>query len=212
MKIDDMSNKVDITLLLIRHGKTVFNIERRYMGQTDLELTDEGREEIKQIFEDKTQGPGAVLASFFEEGMPLFSSPMKRCLGTAQTILPGRTFKAIADLKEMDFGDFEGKTWAELEKQDDYRAFIESSGRIAPPNGEAREDFIRRVWGGVISCCDEIRERGFNKGILVIHGGTIMALMSYLDKGSYYDYLPSNGHGYLIRLDKDRGLVSYERV
>ena len=207
-----MSKEVNITLLLIRHGKTIFNIEKRYMGQTDLELTGEGRDEIIKIFDDKSEGPGAVLASFYEDGIPFFSSPMKRCLGTAAVILPDMTPCVIPDLKEMDFGDFEGKTWAELEQRSDYRAFIESSGRIPPPNGEARADFIKRVWGGVEKCCEQILSKGCDKGILVIHGGTIMALMSYLDGGDYYDYLPANGHGYLLRLDVDLKLVSYEKI
>ncbi len=207
-----MNKQVDITLLLIRHGKTVFNIEKRYMGQTDLELTDEGREEIKAIFDDKSRGPGEVLASFYEDGIPFFSSPMKRCLGTAQVIIPDRKPEVINDLREMDFGDFEGKTWEELSHQEDYRAFIDSSGRIAPPGGEARDDFISRVWGSVVSCCEMIRESGFDRGILVIHGGTIMALMSHLDGGSYYDYLPANGHGYLLSLDRDLRLVTYEKI
>lgn len=191
-----------IKLRLIRHGQTAFNAEGRYMGRTDVELCDDGRQAIRKMYENAQ----------WEDDVPLFSSPMKRCLETAKIIFPDRTPVIFDGLREMDFGIFEGKMYEELQNMKEFTDFVSTSGRIAPPEGESREDFTARVTDAVKKCCESIREAGRDFGVIVMHGGTIMALMSYLDGGDYYSYLPKNGGGFLLTLDKEFRLLDHEKI
>jgi len=194
-----------VILRLIRHGQTAFNAEGRYMGRTDVDLCDKGREQIRSMFSDRTRDPGKAFHEVMKLDPMLFSSPMKRCIQTASIILPEVEPVILKDLREMDFGIFEGMLYEDLNKMPEFRAFTESSGQIAPPGGEGREEFIKRVVGAVNESLGIIRERGNKAGILVMHGGTIMALMTHLFGGDYYDYLPQNGGGYTLKVTMAEG-------
>ena len=68
-------------LYFIRHGKTKGNIEKRYIGSTDENLCKEGKEEL--VFSKY---------SFVEK---IYSSPMKRCLQTAEIMCPNKEINII---------------------------------------------------------------------------------------------------------------------
>ena len=195
------------TLRLIRHGKTAFNIEGRYMGRTDVELSEEGARQIKEIFDNRAEGPGYELEKLRDRQPVLFSSPMKRCLATAGIIFPGVEPIVIKTLREMDFGIFEGMKYDQLKDMPQFRDFVDSSGEIPPPEGESRESFTKRVLEGINECCRNLKDMGRDCGAVVMHGGTIMALMSHLYGGKYYDYLPQNGGGYTLDLEYSDGSI-----
>lgn len=69
----------------------------------------------------------------------VFASPMKRCIMTAEAIYPNQEMILCEGFKEMDFGDFEGKSYEELKDNPDYINWIESGGEIAFPNGERKK-------------------------------------------------------------------------
>ena len=109
--------------------------------------------------------------------------------------------------KEKNFGSFEDKKFADLEGQDDFEAWNESGGKIAPPGGEAIDCFLNRVMEGF----DEIVSKSYHFGkenskehiavSVVMHGGTIMAVQSELGICGFYDKMFDNGGSRLIRLD-----------
>ena len=101
-------------IYLIRHGKTKGNLEERYIGRTDEPLCEAGRENLK-----KYQYPQVEM---------VFTSPMKRCMQTAETIYPGQQYQCIEELRESDFGAFEGHTYKELSGDVRYQAWIDSGG------------------------------------------------------------------------------------
>ena len=68
-------------IVLIRHGATKGNLEKRYIGRTDEDLCGEG---IKKLKED-------TYAGIYPPAQAVFSSPMKRCLSTAECIYPVQT-------------------------------------------------------------------------------------------------------------------------
>ena len=80
-----------ITLVLIRHGATKANMEHRYLGKTDEVLSKEGE---MQLFEYKKRG-------FFPNIDYLFSSPMKRCVQTAEILFPELKPVEIEEWKEI---------------------------------------------------------------------------------------------------------------
>ena len=185
-----------VRLVMIRHGATASNREKRYLGKTDEPLSEEGRQ--------------ALLDSLKIHSCPvpdlLFASPMKRCFQTAQILYPELEPVRIAEWEEMDFGEFEGKNYRELNGDARYQAWIDSGGTLPFPGGESREAFQERCLRGLKRMLRKLREapRLPETVGLVVHGGTIMALLDALgedagEKG-YFDYQTENGQGYVCTL------------
>ena len=99
------------TIYFIRHGQTKYNVEGRFVGSTDLPLSEDGR---KQIF-NKWDGMQAHIDRDI-----IFTSPMKRCVETTGIIFPYDSFEVLKNMREMNFGMFEGKTHDELEYLEEY--------------------------------------------------------------------------------------------
>ena len=124
------------TIYFIRHGQTKYNVEGRFVGSTDLPLSEEGRQNIF----NKWDGVEAHI-----DREIIFTSPMKRCLETAGIIFPNDRYEIIKNMREMNFGIFEGKTHNELENLEEYKLFRETKGRAKIPKGESGIEFSRRV-------------------------------------------------------------------
>lgn len=188
-----------IKLILIRHGETAANIEHRYLGITDETLSIEGKEKLLQ-YGKQQKYPKADM---------VFTSPMKRCKETAQLLYATVTTREIPEWTEMDFGDFEGKNYTELQHDERYQAWIDSNGTMPFPNGESREMFIRRCMQGmdkfIQSLYEEMADRKIENVAAVVHGGTIMALLSSICGGEYFDYQVKNGEGFVCSLTLERG-------
>lgn len=188
-----MRNRAEdqITLVLIRHGATAANRERRYLGKTDEPLSAEGREELLQYRK----------AGCYPAVDCLFTSPMKRCVQTAELLYPGLVPRRIGEWTEMDFGAFEGRNYQELCGDARYQAWIDSNGMLPFPEGESREDFIRRCKTGFHRMQAQLEELQNEKKIrsagIIVHGGTIMALLSSYCGGEYFDYQAPNAKGYV---------------
>lgn len=183
-----------INLLLIRHGATEANMEHRYLGRTDVSLSVEGVRELKKR------------ADTYPTVDCLFASPMKRCLQTAKVLYPSQRPMIIQAWREMDFGLFEGKNYKELQNDLQYQAWIDSYGSLPFPQGESREEFALRCKTGFYEMlqqlgkiCDTNGKQEMNIG-LIVHGGTIMALLSDFYGGEYYDYQVSNGGAYRCKM------------
>lgn len=169
-------------LFLIRHGKTKANQEGRYLGYTDEDLTEEGKQEILSL----------AASGYYPESDIIFTSALKRCKTTAALIYPGKQLIEIPEWNEIDFGRFEGKTYKELSGNPDYQAWIDSGGTIAFPDGESREQFTERCVCGMEKMIAMLPE-GVERISIVVHGGTIMALGSHFWGGDYFDYQIKNG-------------------
>lgn len=185
-----------IEILLIRHGKTKGNVERRYIGKTDEPLSKEGIQEI--------EGKEYPQISF------LGGSPMLRCKQSADIAYGSDyTYHTYPGLKEMDFGDFENKNYEELNGNEKYQAWIDSNGTDPFPNGEDKAGFIHRcleAWEEVVS---DLRNNHIEKAALFLHGGTIMSILStYGDmKKDYFDWKTENACGYFVELDPDKWIT-----
>lgn len=168
-------------LILIRHGKTKGNREKRYIGKTDEPLE-----------------KNTVIVKKYPKTDIVISSPMKRCIMTANLIYPDKKIFIIDNLSETDFGEFENKTYEELKKDRRYIEWISSDGNIACPGGESRNEFSKRC----VEAYKEIKENFRYENVAVIaHGGTIMSIMNHIFKGNFYDYYVDNLSGYIITDD-----------
>lgn len=185
-----------VKLVLIRHGATASNKEHRYLGKSDETLCKEG---ISSLIKAKYAG-------IYPEVDYLFSSPMKRCLQTARILYSSKEPVIIPEWEEMDFGAFEGKNYTELQGDIRYQAWIDSNGTLPFPEGESREDFIARCERGfhrMLKYLSDLpcNEHRFNiTAGMIVHGGTIMSLLSRYRGGEYFDYQVSNGSGYFCTL------------
>ncbi len=191
-----MRNRTEdqIRLVMIRHGTTESNRERRYLGRTDEPLCEEGKGE---------------LAAWKREGRyppvdALFASPMKRCLQTAAILYPAMEPVCIGAWREMDFGAFEKKSYEELKDDERYQRWIAGGGRLSCPEGEGREAFVRRCKRGFQSMMGMLSGEEKTVG-MIVHGGTMMALLSSYGGGGYYAYQAANGGGYLCICEKEDG-------
>lgn len=186
---------MEMDCILIRHGRTAGNDAKRYSGgRTDEDLTPEGSRAIADCTDILSSG---------KAGTVLFTSPMKRAVRTAQLMFPGIGTHELEDLREMDFGVFEGRTHEELDGDDVYQAWIDSVGTMKIPEGESLESFRDRTMRGFRKAASEAAASDADTLVIVAHGGTVMAVMSSLFDRQYYEYYVMNGEGYRFRLEVD---------
>ena len=189
--------------ILIRHGLTKANKERRYAGRTDYPLLPEGR---KILSERDYSGLSDVQA--------VFASPLLRCTETADMIFPGHEKIIVQDLIECDFGRFEDKNYIEMADDPEYQAWVDSGGTAPFPGGEDVEEFKDRCALGMRQVIDICARKGIEKAGVVIHGGVIMSIMERLctTKRSYYEWHPENGCGYIAEVTEDGHLDLIEEI
>lgn len=178
-------DKIKVKITWIRHGMTKANEEHRYLGKTDEPLSEKG---IRLLEEKKKNYSG-------QKTDLVYASPMKRCVETAGLLFPAEPV-LIPAWEEMDFGQFEGKNYEELKDNPDYQKWIDSNGTLPFPGGETREHFIARCMEGFDWMMDDIRKAAESSAAAVVHGGTIMAVLSSLTGGEYFDFQVKNGEGY----------------
>ena len=175
-----------INIRFYRHGSTVSNERRLYLGRSDEPLSENGKRHLTAA----ARTPEL-----------LFVSPMKRCVETARILFPGQPFRGIDDWREMDFGAWEGKGYDVLKDDPAYLAWLDSGCALPVPGGESREAFCLRCRRGLLTA---LRRRGGAKDIAaVVHGGTIMAVMSAVTGEDFFDFLTENGQGYELRMSEE---------
>ena len=187
-----------MTVWLIRHGRTEWNDTGRYQGQTDLPLSNEGAAELARApFSPKT----------------VYVTPLKRTQETARILFPDARQIVIDDLREMDFGVFEGRTYIEMENDAQYREWVEDKCRGRCPGGESREEFAARVCAAFEKLMDESED----DVVIVAHGGTQMSVMERfaVPHEPYFSRNAKNGTGYELDASNwrsDRALSLIRRV
>ena len=176
----------------IRHGQTPGNREKRYVGTTDEDLTEEAVREAAARRAQISDPPEAV-----------FTSPMLRCRRTAELLFPDCEQIVVPELAECRFGRFEYKNYRELSGDRDYQAWIDSGGTIGFPEGESREEFIRRSLAGFEKAAATAEARKLSHIAMAVHGGTIMAVLSELGKPArdYFGWQCGNLDGFLTAYD-----------
>ena len=178
-------------IYIIRHGKTQDNIELNFSGcQTDNPLIPEGIEVLTEV-------------SDIPDDSILFVSPMIRARQTAEIMFPGLDQNIVDELREMNFGFFEGRNHYQLDGDPDYQAWLDSGGEMKIPGGDSIGSFVSRAMKGMRTVIEQASEEGSENVFIVAHGGTIMAVMSTLTGNDYFEFNVPNGMGYAIELEVD---------
>lgn len=193
-------------LALIRHGATAGNLEKRYIGRTDESLCIKGKEQLKMYLN----------YGMYPPVHRVFSSPLIRCIETADYIYPGKKIEISENLKECDFGVFEGKNYIELSGNCEYQHWIDSNGTAPFPKGEALEEFKQRSVAAFMDIIVQLQNNETDGNILaaafIVHGGTIMAVLSQLYGGDYYDYHCKTGEGYLCVITDNYKVSDIQKI
>lgn len=178
-------------LHLIRHGMTDGNLKGQYIGSTDISITTNGIKELEDL-KKKDIYPRCDL---------VFSSPMLRARQTAEIIFPGKEIIVNDNLREIDFGEFEGKTAEELKDREDYTKWV--SGELpAAPGGESTLEFAARLCTGIGEVVRRMMDEEVYSAGVVMHGGAIMTLLSVaaVPRRKMAQWACGNGRGYTIRI------------
>ena len=174
-------------IVIIRHGETIANKERRYCGITDLSLSDEGKSNLLKL---------KGLYSFIDSSYTLYSSGLKRANESIELLFDNPKYNIEAGLQEMNFGNFENKTYDELKIDLKYQEWIKDVYNNKTPNGESYLECRDRI----VNSFKKILDENKNNIVIVAHGGTMFHILDYLFKEdkNIYELQLDNGHGVLI--------------
>jgi broad specificity phosphatase PhoE len=127
-----------LTLVLTRHGATARSEPEQHLGQRlDLPLSEAGRSAARALGE-------RLVGVRFDR---VLSSPLRRALETASLVAPNASVEADARLAEMDYGRWEGRTYAEIDATDAAarRRWEDDPAALPCPGGESGEQVARRI-------------------------------------------------------------------
>jgi len=165
-------------LIIFRHGQSQFNLENRFTGWLDVDLSQKGVEEAHNA--------GKLLSKYkFDMA---FTSTLKRAVVSLEIILEeirqkNIPFEKSSALNERMYGDLQGLNKDELSKKygEEQVKIWRKSYDVTPPNGESLKDTASRVlpyWEKSI-----VPELEAGKTILICaHGNSIRALRMYIEK------------------------------
>lgn len=151
-------------IILIRHGETTWNRERRMQGQTDTPLSDIGRAQAEAL--------GQRMAK--HKFSALYSSDLSRAYETAAAVarVSGREIRRDPALRERTFGIFEGLTYAEMAQRypEEHARFLQRDADYAVPGGESPRQFYERG----LACINAIADSHPDECVVVVTHGMVL--------------------------------------
>lgn len=162
-----------MNLYLVRHGQTSWNAVKRGQGHADIPLDEIGLRQAEAL---------AKACAHFEFDRVL-TSDLKRAHQTASAIsaLSGHPLEVHRDLRERNFGKWEGMPYHEIGINIGFAADFNNIDRdeVVPPGGESHVD----VWNRIQPICDEVIASKKHV-VIVAHGGTCSLILARLLGGS----------------------------
>jgi broad specificity phosphatase PhoE len=163
---------IPTTLLLVRHAETEDNVQMRLGGWTDADLSPRGEAQVEVLADHFNRVHGHVQA--------IYSSPLVRARRTAEAIgrLTGHTPTLLDDLREMYFGELDGRPFEELKEAYAHLLEADQNAELEDfvwPSGESRSGFTARVMRGINFVAS--RHVGAAVGV-VTHSGVIATLLT----------------------------------
>ena len=157
-------NERETAVIVVRHGETLWNREKRMQGTTDTPLSEVGQAQARAL--------GRRLAR--HDFAALYASDLSRARDTASIIAEhtGRSLVTDPRLRERCFGIFEGLTALEIEQQfpEEHARFVSRDPDYEVPGGECARRFGDRCLG----CLAEIASRHRGEEIVVVTHGLVL--------------------------------------
>ncbi len=184
-------------LVLLRHGQTPFNAERRFQGQLDPDLDEVGLDQaVAAAGALAPRGPAAIV-----------SSDLRRATRTAAPLAAATGLAVTNDsrLREIDLGNWQGLTRAEAEESDPVGFAAWAAGEeIRRPGGESPAEVADRMVAGLTAAVESVAPGAVL--VVVSHGFAIRAgLARLLDPpaGSTWRDIPSLANGTWVEVTVD---------
>jgi broad specificity phosphatase PhoE len=168
------------TIVLVRHGETDWNLERRFQGHADRPLNDTGRAQAAALAESLR---GEHLTA-------VYTSPLQRASQTAAIVAAqlGLAARPLEALREINVGDWEGLTVDDVKER--YPEQVATDWRSGWPGGETYDELSARVLPALVGLADE---HPGERVLAVTHAGPVRAALSAAMGLSYGDARPIIG-------------------
>ncbi|SHI59722.1 alpha-ribazole phosphatase [Lutispora thermophila] len=193
-----------LKLYIIRHGETDLNKPGVFFGSKDIELNEAGKRQCRELEKAMENIELDVI----------LSSPLKRCMQTAQGIASTKGLKVdiVEEMREMDFGLWEGCHYHDVARlyPDDWKKGIDDWKNMSPTKGECFRDFYFRVKNAL----EKIIRIYYGKNVaLITHGGCmrvmISALLGLKEDGFWNFYFE---HGKYSLLEIEQGHCTIKKI
>lgn len=189
-------------VFLVRHGETNWNATFRFQGQSDIELTKQGKEQALKL--------SRILES--ENISAVYCSDLSRAFKTAEILAKfhGLKIKKIPELREINFGIWEGLTYDEIQANygDLYKEWRSNTLKVRIPKGESLEEVANR---SIKAISQLVKEHDGEKIIVVTHGGVIRCILASvlrMDLNHFWRLRLDNTSVSIVDfLDNDREMV-----
>ena len=157
-------------IILIRHGETEWNSQKRMQGHSNSDLSEVGREQIQAL--------GELMKNVSFDH--IYSSDSLRARQTAEAITQysGHTLQFDQRIREKNLGVFEGLTSTEAKERhpEVYRLFKTAGANYVIDEGESTQQLLERA----LEFIEEIRLRHpQERVVMVTHGGVVRVLMKH---------------------------------
>lgn len=192
---------MDFTLTLVRHGESEANIRHMLSGWMDVNLTEHGIAELKEL----------RTCVDYPESDVYYSSPLKRCVETAGILFPGVSPIISDSFKEIDFHSLEGTI---LPTRSDIDAYFNLWIKdVQRRDEETMSSVMARGSKALVDTVKSLEECGKQSATIVMHSGlmraSIVSLFS-LDRTEFLRMNVPNGLGYVLIFDNMQPVSFHE--
>lgn len=172
-------------ILLVRHGQTDLNVQKRLQGSSDIPLNERGREQARATHE-----------FIVKEGLiptKIISSPLDRAIETGALVagVDKSQVEVEQDLIEMAFGVCEQRNMVEEDPEFIHKCFDTPVDYIPPEGGEGYDEVVKRAGNVIEKLRKQIAAGQFKEDdivLLVSHGALSHGIFEYLRKTPRVDY------------------------
>ena len=189
-------------ILLVRHGQTRANVELIWHGITDTPLTEQGRRQASLA--------GSYINDHYSPISKVYASQLQRARHTAEAIAghAGLTVESDVRLQEVDNGDWEDVSYADLHQKHDYWRSTMGEEDYRAPGGESRREVTQRM----LASLSEIADRHPEETVTVVSHGLAMAMvLSHLSGSESSDWSSFDTHntGITILNSADLSVIEF---
>jgi alpha-ribazole phosphatase len=180
-------------IYLLRHGETEANEKGLYIGKTDMPLSLKGVETLT-LMRDSFLYPRVG---------KVYTSPLSRAAESATLLFPDyprEQITAIDELREMDFGVFEGLPALELTELDSYKKWLSGGLDNPPPAGESTREVLSRCYTAMEMIIADMMASDITESAVITHAGIITNIICGfgLPKYNPRDITMGFGTGFMI--------------
>jgi alpha-ribazole phosphatase len=177
-----------VVIALFRHGITESNKRKAYLGWSDSPLCPESK--------------AIPISKSYQR---YFCSDLQRCVGTVERLFPTTRPHLLKELREMNFGKWEGKTYDDLKENNLYQQWLTDPYSQCPPDGESLHEFTTRVDSGWEKITDGVLKLNLENCAVVTHGGVIRYLLSRFSphQKDFWDWQVNHHQGYELIFERE---------